>query len=163
MLIPQPTFLYSHWIRGHSFLCASISLQQTIPIKHLLGQGKGSLGHPSLCLPSINWCSPVSWQWRQLTVRRKHSVSTWSVRYCRSIVFPHSLEHCNSSNRQRHWWLLMSFNSPCHLQWIWNPLISRSIALLRNVLNSSSWQLGQALASNGSSGFMDIVQAGFAE
>ena len=156
ILTSQPTLWYSHWIisRGHSFLCASISSRGTLPTLHLLGQGRGSLGHSSLCWPSINWCSPVSWQYWQLTLRRGHSVSTWLVRYHHSINFLHSLlQHFTFSNWQPS---LLPSDCWCHVvhpatqtfllvQYMWRLLISLSACLFRNVTNSASRRSGHAL------------------
>jgi len=76
----HPTHRYWTSLRGHSFLCASMSSRQTFDsLSQLLGQGRGNLGHCSLCKPSINWCSPASWQYWQLRTWHGHSVSICPV------------------------------------------------------------------------------------
>ena len=47
----QPTLWYWHCIdsNGHIFKCSSMSPLVIMPISHLLGQGKGNLGHCFLC------------------------------------------------------------------------------------------------------------------
>ena len=146
----QPTMWYSHWISssGHIFMCSSTS---SLPTSQ---QAMGNLGHCSLCSSSINWCSPVMWQYWQSTLWRKHSSWTWPARYCLCKHFPQSLEHVTSSNWQPSLfprWLMMSFTSPCHshplsllVQNTWRLLIARSTCLLWRVINSSLRQMGQA-------------------
>ena len=140
----------SSW--GHIFLCSSSSSRDILLASHLLGQAMGNLRHCSLWSPSINWCSPVMWQYWQLTLRRTHSSSTWLVRHCRCKFFPQSLEHVTSSNWQSSKWLMMLFTSPCHshpssllVQNTRRLLTVRSACLWGNVPNLSLRQMGQAL------------------
>ena len=58
--------------KGHSHLCLSIYSWEMVPISQLLGQGKGNLEHSSRWSPSINWCSPIMWQYWQLTLWYGH-------------------------------------------------------------------------------------------
>jgi len=81
----------------------------TLSTSHLLGHGRGNLGHSSLCSPSISWYSPPTPQYWQITKRCGHLDSMWPTRYWRSTISPHLLEHWTSSKSQPsllpRWWI----------------------------------------------------------